>query len=93
MSDIGGEGVQEGNAFEYLIRRGIQRKGEWRVEGEWFIEEGGNGKERREWVFEGSVGRGNLLLVRGRRAAGGVGWRRKRSVRESVFICSIGRKV
>ena len=40
MSDIGGEGVQEGGAFEYLIRRGIQRKGEWRVEGEWFIEEG-----------------------------------------------------
>lgn len=48
MSDIGGEGVQEGGAFEYLIRRGIQRKGEWQVEGEWFIEEGGNGKERRE---------------------------------------------
>lgn len=48
MSDIGGEGVQEGDAFEYLIRRGIQRKGEWLVEGEWFIEEGGNGKERRE---------------------------------------------
>ena len=70
MSDIGGEGVQEGDAFEYLIRRRIQRKGEWRVEGEWFIEEGGNGKERRKWVFEGSVGRGNLLLVRGRRAAG-----------------------
>ena len=70
MSDIGGEGVQEGDAFDYLIRRGIQRKGEWRVEGEWFIEEGGNGKERREWVFKGSVGHGNLLLVRGRRAAG-----------------------
>ena len=70
MSDIGGEGVQEGDAFEYLIRRRIQRKGEWRVEGEWFIEAGGNSKERREWVFEGSVGHGNLLLVRGRRATG-----------------------
>ena len=70
MSDIGGEGVQEGGAFEYLIRRGIQRKGEWRVEGGWFVEEGENEKERREWVFEGSVGHGNLLLVRGRRAAG-----------------------
>lgn len=46
MSDIGGEGVQEGDAFEYLIRRGIQRKGEWRVEGGWFVEEGENGKER-----------------------------------------------
>ena len=34
MSDIGGEGVQEGDAFEYLIRRGIQRTGEGRVEGE-----------------------------------------------------------
>ena len=70
MSDIGGEGVQEGDAFEYLIRRGIQRKGEWRVEGGWFVEEGENGKERRKWVFEGSVGHGNLLLVRGRRAVG-----------------------
>lgn len=44
MSGVGDEGVQEGNAFEYLIRRGIQRKGEWRVEGEWFIEEGGKRK-------------------------------------------------
>ena len=34
------------------------------------MEEGENEKERREWVFEGSVGHGNLLLVRGRRAAG-----------------------
>lgn len=50
--------MQEGNAFEYLIRRGIQRKGEWRVEGGWFVEEGENGKERREWVFEGSGGVG-----------------------------------
>ena len=34
------------------------RKGEWRVEGGWFVEEGENGKERREWVFEGSGGVG-----------------------------------
>lgn len=55
MSDIGGEGVQEGDAFEYLIRRVIQRKGEWRVEGGWFIEEGeterngGSGCLRVRW--------------------------------------------
>lgn len=42
----GGKGVQEGNAFEYLIRRGIQKKGEWRVEGGRFVEEGENGKEQ-----------------------------------------------
>ena len=41
-----------------------------RVAGGWLVEEGEHETARREGVFEGSVGQGDLLLVRGRRAAG-----------------------